>query len=175
MKNTILALGLGCLLAVASACTPFATYPQGDGPAPPNAAVNAPLPDLMAVSVIWANSHYGTTDDPAFNLPAYSTPELYQRIIRRMRTGHPVTDPAEPAFYVMQVRARGAKGEVDMFLPKVDGTYAFATVKFRLDAFKGYVHESTRWWETGEVPPPPNYGTPAPQKPAAGQPVLAHE
>ncbi len=175
MKNTTCALSLGCLLAVASACTPFATYPQGDGPAPPHSSVNAPLPDLMAVSVIWANSHYGTTDDPAFNLPAHSTPELYQRIIRRMRTGHPVTDAAEPAFYVMQVRARGARGEVDMFVPKVDGTYAFATVKFRLDAFKGYVHESTRWWETSEVPPPPNYGTPAPKQPSAGQPVLAHE
>src|SRR5262245_61172708 len=110
MKNSICALGLGCLLTAAAACTPFATYPQTDKPAAPHTAVNDPIPTLMAVSLVWANSLYGTSENPAINLPAGSTPELYNRVIRRMHTGHPMLDPKEPAFHIMQVRSRGMRG-----------------------------------------------------------------
>ena len=175
MNNSIRALSLVCLLSAAAACTPFATYPQGDRPVPPHAAVNDPIPTLMAVSIEWSNRLYGTSDDPAINLPPGSSPDLYQRVIRRLHTGHPMLDPKEPAIHVMQVRSRGLRGDIDIFVPKADGTYAFATVTFFRDPFKGYVHEHTRWWETGDVPPGPNYGMPPAEQPAERQPVLAHD
>ena len=175
MNNTIRTVALVGMLAAASACTPFATYPPADNKAiNPQAAVNDPIPALMVGSIEYSQTIYATSGDPAINLPAGSSRNLYKRVIHRLGTGHPMTDPKELAYQITQVRARGTKAQVDIFVPRADGTYGFATLYFG-HTLKGYRVEHIRWWETGDQPPGIDTGTPAQQPPAAAQPVLAHQ
>ena len=175
MKMTISAI-LPVLTAALCACTPVATYPPGFV-VNPEAVVNEPVPSLMVVAIDYADSRYGYEDDPAINLPPGTPLKLYAKVIKGLGEGHPMRDPHEPAYHIVEVRARGLKGEVDLFIPNVDGTYGFATMTFRRDAFRGYEHERTRWWRSGDEPPPPNYAVlpDEPEKPVPGPPVLASD
>ena len=74
-----------------------------------------------------------------------------------------------------KVRCRALTGEVDIFIPAADGSYRFATLYFKSEPFQPYHHVRTRWWDTGEMPPPPAYGVTPGVDPAVVQPVLAHD
>lgn len=152
---------LCCLVLVsAGACAPVATYPPEEGVVDMSAPANEPVPTLMAVSISYARSEYGGGDDFAINLPPQTPTAMYDKVIRRVGAGHPMTDPDEPTYHVTKVMARGLNGSVDMFCPAGDGDYEFVTFTFRRDPFGKYTHERTRVWKTGEQPPPPAYTGP---------------
>ncbi len=177
MSNTVYAAVL-CLAGLGlAACTPLATYPPDNRAMSTRAVVNEPVPTLIVESIAYADSRYGTGDDFAIDLPAGTSERLYRRVIERLGKGHVLTVTGEPAYYITKVRARGLNGEVDIFIPDTDGTYRFATMSFRRDAFSGYVLQDTRWWKTGEQPPAvPNYVVAAePSDAPIEQPVLAHD
>jgi hypothetical protein len=159
MRHIPLAVALGAA-GLLAACTPLATYPPDSRAANPKAVVNEPIPTIMAETVLYCNAKYPVGGDPAICLPAGSSTKLYDRVIRLLGQGHPMTDPDEPAYHITEVRSRGLKAEVDVFVPRADGTYRYATMTFRAEPFEGYAHAATRWWKTGDQP---------------AQPVLAHD
>lgn len=175
MKSTIYAVVVGC--AGLSACAPFATYPPDSRALTPKSVVNEPIPTLIVESLRYADAQYGTGENLAIDLPAGSSPRLYERVTRDLGKGHPLTAPGQPAYYVTKVRARGLDGEVDLFVPGPDDSYRYATLSFRNDPFQGWYHTETRWWRTGEQPPAPNYVMAKPQRETdeVEQAILAHD
>ncbi len=167
MKNHAIAVIAGLSTLSLGACTPLATYPASTGPVNPQAVVNEPIPTLIVETIDYAHTLHGQGSDFAINLPAGTSPRLYERVIARLGGGHPMLDPDEPAYHVTEVRSKGLMGSVDLFFPMDDGSYAFVTITFRRDLIHGYVHESTRWWDTGDQPPGPGYA--AAPKPAADE------
>ena len=81
---------------------------------------------------------------------------------------HPLFDSDEPAYHVMEVRARTLTAEVDLYYPRADGYYEFVTVSFRLNVLRGFEARSTRLWRTVNQPPQPNYRS-APLESASAQ------
>ena len=69
---------------------------------------------------------------------------------------------------------RGRNVTVDVFYPRPEGGYQFATISFQGDLVRGFQHERTRPWQTLDVPPGPNYLAASAQE-AAGQQPLASE
>ena len=171
------------LLAVAtlSACSPVATYPIDSRAHTLNTIVYEPVPTLMAESIDFACTTYDPDGDPAFNLPAGTTMQLYDRVIAHLGNGHPQVSPDEPAISITKVRSRGFEGSVDLFIPTIDGSYSFATLTFHRNPFAPFRHTSTRWWNLGEQPPAINHialeqnTRPDPEEVPIAQPVLAHD
>ncbi len=165
------------LLAVAtlSACSPVATYPIDSRAHTLNTIVYEPVPTLMAESIDYACMTYDPDGDPAFNLPAGTSMKLYDRVIAHLGNGHPQVSPDELAISIVKVRSRGFEGSVDLFIPNIDGSHSFATLTFRRDAFSGYRHIRTKWWDTAETPPAVNYVVLEQLEEPVGQPVLGHD
>ena len=142
-----------------------------------DAVASEPIPPRIVEAVNYACAMYDPDGDPAINLPAGTGMALYAKVIDRLGDGHPQLDPDEPAFSIVKVRARGSDGEVDLFIPNIDGSHSFATLRFHRDFMK-YSHVRTKWWDTGELPPPVNYVVieqhEADQVPVE-QPVFAHD
>jgi len=169
-------------LAALSACAPIATYPSDNRDLTLRTVVREPIPTLMAEAIDYACTTYDPDGNPSINLPAGTSMKLYDRVIAHLGTGHPQVDPDEPAISITKVRSRGFEGSVDLFIPDIDGYHSFATLTFRRDAFSGYRHIRTKWWDIAETPPAVNYivlqqhdAPPAiDDEPPAAQPVLAH-
>ncbi|MCH7797369.1 MAG: hypothetical protein IID28_02850 [Planctomycetes bacterium] len=171
-------------LAALSACAPVATYPSDSRDLTLKTIVPEPVPTLMAEAIDYACTTYDPDGNPSINLPAGTSMKLYDRVIAHLGTGHPQVDPDEPAISITKVRSRGFVGSVDLFIPDIDGSHSFATLTFRRDAFSGYRHIRTKWWDIAETPPAVNYivlqqhdAPPAidDDEPPAAQPVLAHD
>ncbi len=179
--RTFTTMALGLAAATLSACTTIATYPSDSrAELSPEATVNEPIGQLIAAAIDYAGSTE-TVEDPAINLPDGSGMRLYQQVIGHLGRGHAQVDPDEPAYSITKVRARGLNGEVDLFIPNVDGSYSFATLTFRRNPFAEFRHTRTRWWDLGEQPPAVNHvaleqnARPDPEEEPVVQPVLAHD
>ncbi len=177
MRNIHSAAILGLAAVSLTACSLVATFPSDTRALDRDSVASEPVPTLIAEAVNYASAMYDSDGDPAINLPAGTSMVLYARVIDRLGDGHPQLDPDEPAFSIVKVRARGSDGEVDLFIPNIDGSHSFATLTFHRD-FAKYTHVRTKWWDTGELPPPVNYVVidqhEAEQVPVE-QPVLAHD
>lgn len=149
-----LAVGSG---GVVGGCAPWATYPPDEGGLDLSGPRTEPVPTLMIQAVLFMDSRYGTGDDFAINLPPGTPSKVYEWVIRRVGSGHPMEDPQERAYHVTKVRVRGLKAQVDVFYPKRPGEYQFATLSFQGDMIRGYELEGTRLWHTGDLPPPPGH------------------
>ncbi len=180
--TTLTTMSLGLAAATLSACTTLATYPSDSrAELSPEANVNEPIPKLIAAAIDYAGSTEGSVGDPAINLPDGSGMRLYEQVIGRLGRGHAQIDPDEPAYSITKVRARGLEGEVDLFIPNVDGSYSFATLTFRRNPFAEFRHTRTRWWSLAEQPPGINHvvlqqvAPHGPDEAPVAQPVLAHD
>ena len=180
--TTLTTMSLGLAAATLSACTTLATYPSDSrAELSPEATVNEPVPKLIAAAIDYAGSTEGSVGDPAINLPDGSGMRLYEQVIGRLGRGHAQIDPDEPAYSITKVRARGLEGEVDLFIPNVDGSYSFATLTFRRNPFAEFRHTRTRWWSLAEQPPGINHvvlqqvAPHGPDEAPVAQPVLAHD
>jgi hypothetical protein len=174
-------MALGLTVATLSACTTLATYPSDSkSEVSPDAKVNDAVPQLIAAAIDYSGSTE-VVEDPAINLPDGSGMTLYEQVFDHLGRGHAQVDPDEPAYSITKVRARGLDGEVDLFIPNLDGSYSFATLSFRRNPFAPFRHTSTRWWNLGELPPAINHvvlqqNAPAePEQAPVAQPVLAHD
>lgn len=177
MRTTTIAMTLGFTAVTFTACSPVATFPSDTRPVARDEVANEPIPTLIAEALDYACSMYEPDGDPAINLPAGTGMVMYRRVINRLGDGHPQFTPDEPAFSIVKVRVRGTEAEVDMFIPNVDGSHSLATLTFHRGV-REYNHVRTKWWNTGELPPPVNYVAleryEADQQ-AVEQPVLAHD
>ncbi len=177
MRNLPILAALGLAAATLSACSPVATFPSDTRALERDEIATEPVPTLIAEAVGYACAMYDPDGDPAINLPAGTGMPTYVRVIDRLGDGHPQLDPDEPAFSVVKVRARGTEGQVDLFIPNIDGSHSLATLTFRRDFLK-YTHVRTKWWDTGELPPAVNYvmleQAETDQSPVE-QPVLAND
>jgi hypothetical protein len=157
MKRTSQTAMLGLVGLMVTACAPAITYPPEEGVLTSNAVPAEPVPLLMAKAIELTHTRHGQGDDFAVNLPPGTPPDIYDRVIRRIGAGHPMRDPDEPAYHVTRVASQGFEATVDLFYPKPDGTYGFATLSFHREVVGGWRHEHTRVWQTGDQPPPPSY------------------
>lgn len=182
MRKILNAAILGLAAVTLTACSLVATFPSDTRVLDRDSVASEPIPTLIVEAVNYACAMYDPDGDPAINLPAGTGMALYAKVIDRLGDGHPQLDPDEPAFSIVKVRARGSDGEVDLFIPNIDGSHSFATLRFHRDFMK-YSHVRTKWWDTGELPPPVNYVVieqhEADQVPvnevSVEQPVLAHD
>ncbi len=177
MRKILTAAILGLGAVALTACSLVATFPSDTRVLDRDSVAGEPIPTLIVEAVNYACAMYDPDGDPAINLPAGTGMALYAKVIDRLGDGHPQLDPDEPAFSIVKVRARGSDGEVDLFIPNIDGSHSFATLRFHRDFMK-YSHVRTKWWDTGELPPPVNYVVieqhETEQVPVE-QPVLAHD
>lgn len=154
-RRIVLAVAL-----LAGGCAPWATYPPDEGALDLSGPRTEPVPTLMVTSIQFLHSRHSLGDEFAVNLPPGTPPQVYEWVLSRVGGGHPMEDPDEPAYHVAKIRVRGLKAQVDVFYPvdPVDGGgYRFATISFHGDIVKGYTHEGTRVWHTGDQPPAPSY------------------
>ncbi len=148
----------------ACGCAPFATYPPDEGSLTESRSDLEPVPTVMAKAINHAHQENGGSGDNfAYNLPPGTRPDVYALVEERLGgAGHPQASVDELAYHVSKVRIRGRWAMVDVFYPKADGSYQFATVTLLGDVWVGYHVENTRLWETGDEPPSPSY---APKQP----------
>jgi hypothetical protein len=148
-------LGLSGLIA--TACAPAVTYPPEEGVMTSTTLANEPVPTLMADAIEFAHGRWGEGGKIAVNLPPGTPLRVYDKVITRLGTGHPMEDPNEPAYHVTRVTSQGFEAKVDLFYPKPDGTYEFVTLTFHREMVGGWQHRNTRVWQTGDEAPPPAY------------------
>ena len=179
--RSLTTMALGLAVATLSACTTLATYPSDSrAELSPEATVNESVGELIAAAIDYAGPTE-VVEDPAINLPDGSGMKLYEQVIDRLGRGHAQVDPDEPAYSITKVRTRGLNGEVDLFIPNLDGSYSFATLTFRRNPFAEFRHTRTRWWNLAEQPPGINHialehnARPDPDEAPIAQPVLAHD
>ncbi len=172
MKSTVIAVLL-CSIPV-SGCAPLATFPPDVGGLGLSAPSLEPIPTVMAEAIRYAHGRYGSSEEFAINLPAGTPTAVYDRVIMLIGDGHPMQDPQEYTYHVTKVRVRGRNITVDVFYPRPEGGYQFATISFQGDLVRGYQHERTRPWQTLDKPPGPNYVA-ASAPASAGQQPLASE
>ncbi len=151
---------VGIVLGAAlSGCAPLATYPPIEEGGKLTTPLMEPFPSLMAEGIWFTHSTYGDTSAEFFyyNLPPGTPPEVFLEVSQRLGIGRPQQDPAQPAYEVKSVRARGIEAEVDVIYPRSDGLYGLVTVSFRRDLMKGWLVSDTRVWRIPVEPDPPSY------------------
>ncbi|HWB20470.1 MAG TPA: hypothetical protein VG711_09240 [Phycisphaerales bacterium] len=156
-----------CLLSTSifcAACAPWASYPPVETTAKFTKATYEPIPTLMTEGIRCMNERYGEkSGDFAFNLPAGTPAKVYDTVIQRLGGGHPLSNPAEPAYHITQVRSRDLDGEVDVIFPGADGVYQSATIKLHKELVGPYQVTDVRIWHFPVQPPAPNYPPPMPE------------
>lgn len=159
----------------ACGCAPFATYPPDEGSLADSRSDVEPVPTVMAKAIRYAHdANGGSGDNFAYNLPPGTRPKVYALVEERLGgAGHPQASHDEMAYHVSKVRIRGRWAMVDVFYPKADGSYQFATVTMLGDVWAGYSVRETRLWRTGDEPPSPSYMPKQPSEPSHIQRVLA--
>lgn len=124
---------------------------------------NEPMPTLMTGAIRFAYFHYGSgEEDFAINLPEGVSHEIYTRVIRKLEIGHPMTDPNETAYHVLEIRIRGVEAEVDLLYPRSGSIYEMVTISFRRRLIEGWRVFTSRLWRVHVDRPQPNYVPPAP-------------
>ena len=141
----------------ATACAPAITYPPEEGVVMSRSAASEPVPTLMAKAIEYAHDQWGDGGEIAINLPAGTPIAVYDKVFKRLGTGHPMEDPNEPAYHVTRVSSQASEAIIDLFYPKPGGTYGFVTLTFRMQLVGGYQRSITRVWQIGDQPPPPAY------------------
>ncbi len=161
--NTAVAVAILVLLAI-TGCASFSTYPPVEITGGLTNPSFEPLPTLMAESIRFAYEHYGHgEEDFAINLPEGVPPEIYSRVIRKLGgRGHPMTEPGENAYHVLQIRSRGTEAEVDLVYPRTGSIYEMVTLKFSRRLVEGWVVLSSRLWRIHVDTPTMNYIPPEP-------------
>lgn len=161
--NAVRASILIGFLFVIPGCVTWSSYPplkMTDRIANPS---NEPMPTLMTRAIRFAYFHYGSgEEDFAINLPEGVPSEIYTRVIRKLEIGHPMTDPNETAYHVLEIRIRGVEAEVDLLYPRQGSIYEMVTLSFRRRLVEGWTVLTSRLRRVHVDRPQPNYVPPAP-------------
>lgn len=156
-------------LVIAAGCAPMSTYPPVETKAQASLtkATYEPVPTVMAAALRYADEHYANDRDMAINLPPGAGWEAYDKVIDKLGWGRPMTDPAEPAFHIKEVRTRMMDAQVDMVYPKASGLNQLVTLTLRRSVTENYHVKSTRPWQLRDVElPEPHYVPPTPEEQA---------
>ena len=156
---------LGWSVLVIAGCTPWATYPPMEGSVGLSDPDLSPIPELMADAIRHIHARDGQEGEIVFNLP-YGTPRsVYQAVIKRLGDGRAMTDPAEVAYHVTEIRVRTFESEVDVIHVRPDdGTPEQMTVSFRQNLLTGFRVERVKAWRYPVHVPPPHYLRPVEQR-----------
>lgn len=157
----------GILLLMSSlaqiGCKAGSTYPSPNMTGTLIDPTMEPLPTLMAKAIRFAHIRYGEgSEDFAINLPEGTPHEVYSRVIRKLGGGHPQTDPAEPAYHILEIRSKRLEAEVDIIYPREGSIYELVTISLSRRLVEGWVVLSSRLWRTQVRHPGPNYVPPTP-------------
>ncbi len=170
------AILLICLLAVvacmAAGCAPMRTYPPVEGAQEFPWPGAEPIPTMSRRAI--RHERLRTNDDGPYyvNLPPGTPPEVYEKLFDLLRDTEPMMQEDDPTYHIVQVRARGLQGEVDLVYSAPDVQPRFVTLTMRRDAMDWRV-TNRRVWRINVDVPAPNYGReieeppPPPQAPEA--------
>ena len=161
--DTVRASILIGILIVIPGCVTWSTYPSQKMTDRMTNPSNEPTPTLMTKAIHFAYSHYGSgEEDFAINLPEGVSHEIYTRVIRKLEIGHPMTDPNETTYHVLEIRIRGLEAEVDLLYPRQGSIYEMVTLSFRRRLVEGWTVLTSRLRRVHVDRPQPNYVPPAP-------------
>ncbi len=145
-------------LLVIAGCTPWATYPPVEGSVDLSDPDLSPIPELMADAIRYTHTRDGREGEIVFNLPPGTPRSVYQAVIKRLGDGRAMTDPAEVAYHVTEIRVRTLESEVDVIHTRPDdGTPEQMTISFRQNLLTGFRVERVRAWRYPVDVPPPHY------------------
>ena len=151
---------IGILLAIPG-CVTWSAYPPQNMTDRMTNPSNEPIPTLMTGAIRFAHMHYGSgEDDFAINLPEGIPHEIYTRVIRKLGLGHPMTEPGETTYHVLEIRLRGLEAEVDLLYPRRGSIYELVTITFRRRLVEGWSVLTSRLWRKNVALPRPNYVPP---------------
>jgi hypothetical protein len=153
MRSTPRRFALLALALAAAGCAPYATFPPIEVTGGLTSPTTEPFPALMIESI--RHTAGAQASDYAWNLPPGSNKRLYDEVTRRLAAGHPMRSDGERAYHVTVVRVRGVKGEVDVIVPKADGTNELVTVYFENHLGRGWHVVGDRAWALHVEPPAP--------------------
>lgn len=151
------------MAAVLAGCTPWATYPKIEGAGDITNPNLPPIPELMALSILWGAENYPegveATEDAAYfyNLPEGTPPQVYRRVGIRMGQGEPLERVGTPAYHVQMVRVRAVEAEVDLIAPRQDGLYDLVTLSFKQHIARGWRIIDYRVWRVRVDVPEPTF------------------
>ncbi len=149
---------LGWSVLVTAGCTPWATYPPVEGSVDLSDPDLSPIPELMADAIRYTHTRDGREGEIVFNLPPGTPRSVYQAVIKRLGEGRAMTDPAEVAYHVTEIRVRTLESEVDVIHARPDdGTPEQMTIAFRQNLLTGFRVERVRAWRYPVDVPPPHY------------------
>lgn len=155
MKHTwIASFSILIILTLAAGCAPLRTYPAVDGTRELPWPGMEPVPSMCRRAI----SHLRMVlrdDGPLYlNMPEGADGEVYRRVLHLLREGEPMTSPDQPAYHIIQVRARGLQGEVDVLRTEPSESPEFYTVYMERDAMDWRATDRRLWRIPTDVPPP---------------------
>ncbi len=151
-------LSLLALSILAAGCAPRATFPATPGTSSFEPWV-APIPELMAGGIEYAQRRHAPNEPLIFNLPPGVPQWVWKNVQGRLGEGaRPVADGDVRYFSVTEVRVNGATGEVDVIYPAENDLFQSLTVGFRTEPFQSWRPIFERKWRIPTAPEPSNYG-----------------
>ena len=92
------------MLLTAGGCAPWATYPPDEGGMDLSGPRTEPVPTLMVESLMVMKDQADVGTEYAVNLPPGTPAQVYDWVLGRVGSGHPMLDPSELTFHVTKVR-----------------------------------------------------------------------
>lgn len=137
---------LATLTLTFGGCSPWATYPPVEHTQGLARPAYEPIPTLMAKSIAFAHDRYNAVDDVVINLPEGVPAKVYEKVIRKIGRGRPMTDDDANAYTIQEIRTRGPEAQVDLVYPRSDGLHELVTLYFKNNLIDGWRIDSTRLW-----------------------------
>lgn len=160
MSRAIVLIFLAAVLAAlplaASGCAPMRTYPPVEGAREFPWPGAEPIPTMARRAIRYERLR--TSDDgPLYvNLPPDTPVVVYDKLFALLRDAEPMLQEDDPTYHIIQVRARGIQGEVDLVYSHPDQEPRFVTLSMKRD-FMDWRVEDRRVWRIDVDVPAPNY------------------
>lgn len=122
-------LAILTLVIAIAGCAPWSSYPPIETGGSILNPRFEPVPTLLSKSIRYVHQNYGTAGAYTFALPVGMAESLPITLANRLGSDASFTqNPAAASYRVIQVRARGSEGEVDMTYRRADGQEQLVTV-----------------------------------------------
>ena len=149
-QSTILILSLA-LVAMASGCSSYASFPPLEGDTSAAQTSHAPVPEVVATAIEWcvAREDYRQQEKPIqFQLPLGMTEDAHDEISTWLEKAGWSTssESSDRSIKIRSIRLFGLKAMVDLSVPRGSGPDQLVTLELQSYAFQNWqVIAANRW------------------------------